>query len=58
VPHRGRKNEPAYIAETMAALATVRGLPAAEVDAATSANARRLFGLPWPSGSADTRNPS
>ena len=36
IPHRGRKNEPAYIAETLAALAAVRGLPAAEVDAATS----------------------
>ena len=58
VPHRGRKNEPAYIAETMAALAAARGLPAAEVDAATSANTRRLFGLPWPSGSADTRKSS
>jgi TatD DNase family protein len=49
VPHRGRKNEPAYIAETLAALAALRGLPAAEVDAATTANARRLFGLPLPS---------
>jgi len=46
IPHRGRKNEPAYIAETLAALASVRGLPVAEVDAATSANTRRLFGLP------------
>ena len=33
IPHRGRKNEPAYIAQTLAALAAVRGLPAAEVDA-------------------------
>ena len=45
IPHRGRKNEPAYIAETLAALAALRGLPAAEVDAATSANTRRLFRL-------------
>jgi len=58
VPHRGRKNEPAYIAETLAALAALRGLPAAEVEAATSANARRLFGLPSPVGSADTRSAS
>ena len=58
VPHRGRKNEPAYIAQTLAALAALRALPAAEVDAATSANARRLFGLPLPSGSADTLSAS
>jgi TatD DNase family protein len=58
VPHRGRKNEPAYIAETLAALASLRGLPVAEVDAATSTNTRRLFGLPSPSGSADTRTSS
>jgi len=58
IPHRGRKNEPAYIVQTMAALATLRGLTPAEVDAATSANARRLFGLPSPSGSADTRTAS
>ena len=58
IPHRGRKNEPAYIAQTLAALATVRGLSPAAVDAATSANARRLFGLPSPVGSADTRSPS
>ena len=45
IPHRGRKNEPAYIAETLAALAALRGLPVAEVDAATTANTRRLFRL-------------
>ena len=46
IPYRGKKNEPAYIAETLAALASVRGLTAGEVDAATTANTRRLFGLP------------
>ena len=55
IPHRGRKNEPAYIVETLAALAALRNLPAAAVDAATSANTRRLFGLPGTAGSADTR---
>jgi TatD DNase family protein len=58
IPHRGRKNEPAYIAETLAALASLRGRPVAEVDAATAANTRRLFGLPSPSRSADTRSAS
>ncbi|HEY7371809.1 MAG TPA: TatD family hydrolase [Polyangia bacterium] len=46
VPHRGKKNEPAYIAETLAALAALRGTTPAAVDAATTANARRLFRLP------------
>jgi TatD DNase family protein len=45
VPHRGRKNEPAYITETLAAVAAVRGLPVAEVDAVTTANTKRLFRL-------------
>jgi TatD DNase family protein len=46
VPHRGKRNEPAYLKETVAVLAAVRGLPVEEVDAATSANARRMFRLP------------
>jgi TatD DNase family protein len=43
-PHRGRC-EPAYLAEIAAALAAALGLPLAELDAVTSANARRLFRL-------------
>jgi TatD DNase family protein len=43
-PHRGR-NEPAYLVETAAALATGLGLPLAEVHALTTENARRLFGI-------------
>jgi TatD DNase family protein len=46
VPYRGRRNEPGYVKETVVALAAVRGLPVEEVDAATSANARRIFRLP------------
>ena len=45
VPHRGKRNEPAFVASTVAALATLRGLPVEEVAAATAANARRLFSL-------------
>ena len=45
VPKRGKPNEPAYLAHTLAALAEVRGMPAAELDAVTSANTRRLFRL-------------
>jgi TatD DNase family protein len=43
-PHRGR-NEPAFLAETAAALAAALGLPVAEVDGLTSGNARALFRL-------------
>jgi TatD DNase family protein len=57
IPHRGRRNEPAYIAETLAALAAVRGLSVAAVDEATATNTRRLFRLPFPVRSADTGSP-
>lgn len=39
---RGRRNEPAYVAETAARLAELRGEPLEEVAAATTANFRRL----------------
>jgi TatD DNase family protein len=45
VPHRGKRNEPAYILQTLARLAEVRGIPVEEVAAATADNARRLFRL-------------
>jgi TatD DNase family protein len=45
VPHRGKRNEPAFIAETLRVLAELRGVPVAALDAATTANTRRLFGL-------------
>ncbi len=52
-PHRGRC-EPAWLAETAAALAAALGRPVAEVDALTSANARRLF-LPAPPAAGGAR---
>jgi TatD DNase family protein len=44
-PHRGKRNEPAFVAEVARTLATVRDLPVAEVAAATADNFRRLFGF-------------
>ena len=44
-PHRGQRNEPALVALVAEKVATLRGLPLAEVAAATTANAQRLFGL-------------
>jgi TatD DNase family protein len=44
-PHRGKRNEPAYVVETARRLAEIRGVPAAELERLTAANARRLFGI-------------
>jgi TatD DNase family protein len=43
--HRGRRNEPAFVAEVAQTLGNVRNLPASEVAERTSANFRRFFGL-------------
>jgi TatD DNase family protein len=45
IPQRGKRNEPAFLAHTLAALAELRGMSVAELDAATSANTRRVFRL-------------
>ncbi|MDP8936887.1 MAG: TatD family hydrolase [Actinomycetota bacterium] len=44
-PHRGRPNEPALVAVVGAAVAQVRGVPAADVESATWANAGAVFAL-------------
>jgi TatD DNase family protein len=43
--HRGKRNEPAYLAITAARVAVMRGEPLDRLAAITSDNARRLFGL-------------
>ena len=45
-PHRGRRNEPAYLPFTAEAIAELQGIPFEEVARVTTANARHLFGLP------------
>jgi TatD DNase family protein len=45
VPHRGRRNEPAWVRVVADTVAAVRGEPFATVAAATAENARRLFRL-------------
>lgn len=44
MPYRGKQNEPAYVLETLKKVAEIKNLPVQEVEAATNANARRLFG--------------
>ena len=47
-PYRGKRNEPAYVAEVAKTLANVRNLPAEEIAATTASNFRRFFGIAAP----------
>jgi TatD DNase family protein len=51
-PHRGRRNEPAFVADVARTLGPVRDLAPAEVARATSENFRRFFGLERTPGTA------
>jgi TatD DNase family protein len=46
VPHRGTRNEPAYVAHVADALAEKLGMPRRDVLEMTSRAAARLFGFP------------
>ncbi len=46
VPHRGKRNESAFLADTVAHLAAVRGTTTALLAALTAENAIRFFSLP------------
>ncbi|MEA2764592.1 MAG: TatD DNase family protein [Gemmatimonadaceae bacterium] len=48
VPHRGKRNEPAWVAHTLAKVAKVRGDEPQELGKTTAANTQRLFGLAFP----------
>lgn len=48
---RGKRNEPAYVVEAAKQVAELRGVPLETVATATTANARRLFGLLAPARS-------
>lgn len=44
-PHRGKRNEPAFVAYTAQAIAATRGVAVEEVAAQTTANFERIFGI-------------
>lgn len=48
IPHRGKRNEPAFVAQSLEALARVRGVSLARAAEVTTANAFRLFRLSLP----------
>jgi len=50
VPYRGKPNEPAYVSYVGRYIAQARGLPDAELGAATTQNFFRLFRIPVPHG--------
>lgn len=45
VPYRGKRNEPSYVRYVAARIAEIKGMSFGEVAAATTANARELFGI-------------
>jgi len=49
VPHRGQRNEPAYVVEVAAAIAELRGIAPSQVAAQATQNFFRFFRLPQPS---------
>ncbi len=48
VPHRGKRNEPAFVRHVAERIASLRGLAPDELIARTTENAARVFGLPSP----------
>ncbi len=51
VPHRGKRNEPAWVSFTVARIAAARGVSASAIGAMTVANSIRFFDLPLSSRS-------
>jgi TatD DNase family protein len=45
VPHRGQKNEPAYVVHTVSRLAELKGVSTDEMKAQIWTNAQRIFGI-------------
>jgi len=46
IPHRGKRNEPAFVREVAMQIGQLRGLPSDEIGAITTSNFHTFFGLP------------
>ncbi len=55
--HRGKRNEPAFVAETATALAAIKGLAERDVRRITTRNACALFRLPCPPAAPEIAYP-
>ena len=53
IPHRGQRNEPAFVREIARQIGELRSLPAEEIGSQTTQNFYKFFGLPL-----DDANPS
>jgi TatD DNase family protein len=45
IPHRGQRNEPAFVREVARQIGELRGLPAEEIGSQTAQNFYNFFGL-------------
>jgi len=54
-PHRGKRNEPAYLVEVIRAIAAIKEIPESEAAGVTSANACRFLGIPLDNEGAAAR---
>jgi TatD DNase family protein len=57
VPHRGKRNEPAWVSLTLARLAEARGVSADMLGRVTTENAGRFFGVPSLLSSSQSSHP-
>jgi TatD DNase family protein len=54
MPHRGKTNQPAYVAHVADRLAELKGLDVTELARVTTANFEQLFGIPRPQTTQET----